>query len=529
MEGQQDGEGASLARLAGDLDGSVVAVHEVLDQGQTDAAPLDAARGAVLGAIEPVEDQGQLGRGNAHPGVGDANPSLAPAVGPLVDVDGQGDLSVRGELEGIGQQIQDDLLPGRPIHPHRLGHRRAVQHQGHAAAFQRRLEQRGQLRGEDRQVDRFGVQLVVAGVGEVQQGVDVPQEPQRVAVHHLHLLPRGRGRIGEHALQRPEHQSQRGAQFVADIGEEGGLGPVQRGELLSPLPGRLQRGGVRDRRGDLSGHQPGEGPVLRVERAGGIEADHQESRRKVGRGRHDRREQGPVRRRELSLSQPAKQRVGRTVGLDRPRERRAQRPREALHRRGGDPHPAGRQSVPRLHPRGGSQDSLTRVLRVEQVQQGERHIDRVPGEDLRGPLTGLRRRPGRAGVLAQIGQQPGAPGSHHRGGGLGDGGQHPADLTVLDAYGAVAEGEEALLHGPTALQDHQQVLEICRRSVRHDTCEHRADQIPRLSPHLTGRLSQRGRMLGPQQRHRRVVVQLGQIRPPEHETGKPRHQAQIDG
>ena len=75
---------------------------------------------------------------------------------------------------------------------------------------------------------------------------------------------------GQHVLDRAEHQRQRRAELVADVGEEGGLGPVEFGQRLGPLPLLLVGPGVGDGGGDLAGQQVEE-PLVRHRRtpAGG--------------------------------------------------------------------------------------------------------------------------------------------------------------------------------------------------------------------------------------------------------------------
>ena len=58
-------------------------------------------------------------------------------------------------------------------------------------------------------------------LGEVQQFVDEKQEPGRVpqaSLDHLHAFGGRRGVL--EGLERAQAQSQRGAEFVADVGEE---------------------------------------------------------------------------------------------------------------------------------------------------------------------------------------------------------------------------------------------------------------------------------------------------------------------
>ena len=72
--------------------------------------------------------------------------------------------------------------------------------------------------------------------------------------------------VGDRVLGRPEQQGQRGAELVADVGEEVGLGLVELGERLGPVPLELVGAGVGEAGGELAGHQVAEVPVALVER-----------------------------------------------------------------------------------------------------------------------------------------------------------------------------------------------------------------------------------------------------------------------
>ena len=85
---------------------------------------------------------------------------------------------------------------------------------------------------------RLEVDVGVAGVeaDEVQQVVDELEQPQSVLLEHLgHFLDQGfGGLVGEQrsqALGDAEHDGERRAEFVADVGEEPGLRLVEFAEL----------------------------------------------------------------------------------------------------------------------------------------------------------------------------------------------------------------------------------------------------------------------------------------------------------
>ena len=173
---------------------------------------------------------------------------------------------------------------------------------------------------------------------EVQQGVDQLQEPQAAAVGRLQPLAlpggQGLGRVGERVLDRAEHQGQRRAELVRDVGEEGRLRPVELRQGLGPLLLLLVGPGVGDGGADLAGDQLEEPAVLLVEPQPRADAGHEESRRLVGPGRRDGQHDG-------------RWSGGRTTAP-------AARPRSGPPGRGppgGSPPPSPRRAASRRRPR----------------------------------------------------------------------------------------------------------------------------------------------------------------------------------
>ena len=116
---------------------------------------------------------------------------------------------------------------------------------------------------------------------EVQQRVHELAQPQCVALDDLQLLAGPAiGLEGGGALQlgeRPEDQRQGGAELVADVGEEVGLGAIELGQGLSPPAFGLVAPGVHQTGGDLVGDQFDEASIGVVVPAVRIEADDQET------------------------------------------------------------------------------------------------------------------------------------------------------------------------------------------------------------------------------------------------------------
>ena len=151
-----------------------------------------------------------------------------------------GDGAFEGELQGVGEQVQHHLLPHLAVQIHRLVQRRAVHGERQAGPVDRRPEHAGQFSGNRRPVGGLESGLHSPGLDarEVQQGVDQLGQPQAVAVDEFQFLARlliETGRPAAQFVDRSKDQSERGAEFVADVGEEGGLGAVEFGQRLGTL------------------------------------------------------------------------------------------------------------------------------------------------------------------------------------------------------------------------------------------------------------------------------------------------------
>ena len=77
---------------------------------------------------------------------------------------------------------------------------------------------------------------------------------------------------GDLFLERTQHQRERGAEFVADIGEEGGLRAIDLGQRLGALALRLVGARAGEAGGDLRGDQIDEAGIRFVERPIGVDA-----------------------------------------------------------------------------------------------------------------------------------------------------------------------------------------------------------------------------------------------------------------
>ena len=258
--------------LAGRADLAVVQPDELAHQRQADAAALAGARAGALDAVEALEQARQLVGGHPDTGVLDVQ-DRGVGGGLHAHRDPPGG----GELQGVGEQVEHDLLPRVPVEQDRSAHRRAVDDVVEARARHRGREHRRELRGGRAEVDGHGVGLAAAGLEprEVEQAVDHPPEALPVAVHHLELgapalgVHLGRGaQLGD----RAHDQGQRGAELVADVGEEVGLRAVELGERLGAAPFGLVAARVGEARRDLAAEQLQEARGALVELPVGVDA-----------------------------------------------------------------------------------------------------------------------------------------------------------------------------------------------------------------------------------------------------------------
>ena len=79
---------------------------------------------------------------------------------------------------------------------------------------------------------------------------------------------------GQRLLERAQHERQRRAELVAHVREERGLGAIELGQRLGPLPIVLGGARVADQAADLGGEQLEPAAVLGVERAPRADAQH---------------------------------------------------------------------------------------------------------------------------------------------------------------------------------------------------------------------------------------------------------------
>jgi hypothetical protein len=178
-----------LTRAAHDRDRSAQEPRELLHERQAQAAALEPARGSAFQLPERLKEGRDLGFRDANAGVLDGQPqpaSLRPQRDRHPPAGG-------GELDGVGQQVEEDALVEVTIqaHPGFVRHGLKVTHQ--ALAVQERLKVRQDSSGERDNSDGFSIHLDLAGLhlGEVEQTGHHLEEADGVAVHRSQPLALG--------------------------------------------------------------------------------------------------------------------------------------------------------------------------------------------------------------------------------------------------------------------------------------------------------------------------------------------------
>src|SRR5882672_6769935 len=86
-----------------------------------------------------------------------------------------------------------------------------------------------------------------------------------------------RRRFCQNFVNRIHHECQRGAELVADVGEEGRLGTIDLGQRLGALAFRFESTRIRNARGDMDCNEIEESAVVGVEDAARAHTGDQEA------------------------------------------------------------------------------------------------------------------------------------------------------------------------------------------------------------------------------------------------------------
>ena len=268
-----------MADLALDLDPPTVQFHELLGQGQAESRAL-LGTGVVPADLSELLEDGRLVLGrDSDPRVGDGDGEHAFGR-PRGEAN---PAALRGELHGVGQEVQQDLLHlplvgDHVLEPlvHGLAERDPVPgcplpHQGQGI-----VQGGGQMEPIELQLEPSGLHL-----GQVEdvvdQGEEMPARGQDVLqVLGLLLVHLPKHPLGQD-LREAEDGVQRGPELVGHVGEELGLvaaGGLQQPTLVLDL---VKEPGVLDGEGRLRGEGREEPDDVRIERAWPLARDDQDA------------------------------------------------------------------------------------------------------------------------------------------------------------------------------------------------------------------------------------------------------------
>ena len=230
-------------------------LDELLHQRQADAGALP--RPPLVGAAqlpEAVEDEVEVVLGDADAGVADRD--LVAGVAPRSR---SAMRPARRELQRVREQVEHDALEHVDVDEGLAAEVVELDLEVEAEPLDGGSEVGGDAAHDVGHVGPHPVRLDRTGLdpGEVEDAVDEADEPVGVATDQLEALPRllAEIRLGEGVLHRPGDEGERGAQLVADVGEEVGLGRVELGQHLGPVPLVLEAAQPAQRHGDVGGAQ----------------------------------------------------------------------------------------------------------------------------------------------------------------------------------------------------------------------------------------------------------------------------------
>ena len=231
-------------RAAVDADAAAHELRELAADGEPEPAAAEAPGSRLVRLSEGLEDLADRGRIHADARVAHRDIEARAARGLRVHVRLDDHLALGGELDGVADQIHEDLP-----HPQRIAPQRAVlarrwpHDQLDALGLGGAREQAGALLEHLAEIERQLLERDLAGIdlGQIQQVVDdLQQHPGRGAdgVGEARL-GRGQGCAREE-LGHADHAVHRRAQLVAHAIEKVALGLHRVGELavaLGELPG----------------------------------------------------------------------------------------------------------------------------------------------------------------------------------------------------------------------------------------------------------------------------------------------------
>src|SRR5687767_10547588 len=291
------GERRAAINLAVDAHGAGMQLHKFLHERQADAAPFVGPTVRPLYAMKSLEQVWHFFRRNTNtriPNVKHRQVTVPP--------DGDRDLALEREFEGVRQQIENDLFPHVAVNVDRLVERWTLDDELEPGALDGGAKCAREIYGNRREIDRrvYGLQAPRFNPREIEEDVHEAHQSHCVAVNHLKVLtPRsGQGLSGicQLIFKRTEKKRQRSTKLVAHVAEERGFGAIELGQRLGALALRLIRSGVDDRRSDVAGDEIEKRPICRIRYAPGAHADNEQANHAAGSRSKDGQNDGLARR-----------------------------------------------------------------------------------------------------------------------------------------------------------------------------------------------------------------------------------------
>ena len=310
----------------------------------------------------------------------------------------------------------------------------------------------------------------------------------------------------ENILERRQHQGQRCAEFVADIGEERGLGAVDLGERVGASAFLLVGLGIGNGCTDRSGDEIEKAGIFVVVEPVWIETGNEHAGASGVAAGSDRQHHGLLRR---PVPGAARQFCGKRGGLHAERRVRA-------HRLGEGPGPVARDELLRR----GSMAAIRRT-RAHQRRAGAVLVDDVEQREGQIAVAGLERRDALlAGLLPgarlrrlrrQFAQQFELAFADDAVGVVGVGAEDAGGKAGIVADRAVGEGVVGFFRIAVALHDQELRLHVSADRTLPRLRQHGADVAPDLAPHLPRRFAERPRMLAADDRLIGIVIEIDEL------------------
>ena len=122
LEQDAEGEDRTAVGVVAVADGAAHRLHDLAADGQAETGAAVDAGGRGVGLGEGLEETGDLGRRDADAGVADGHAQVGPLVRPGLRGRADQDLALLGELDGVGDQVGQDLGEARGVAGEHLRH-----------------------------------------------------------------------------------------------------------------------------------------------------------------------------------------------------------------------------------------------------------------------------------------------------------------------------------------------------------------------------------------------------------------------